>query len=149
MTHLPPVRVSLVSVPKLPGDKGLGPFWGDAAPHLMRHLLQVLHCHLHIVLLSHIVIRSRGNRRWSVGAACPDAYSNLFKHAFICQERALDDVNSKAMAQTACKPPKCQQMNLTQMPGRAASHLSANSNVTYCHRILQIVMQQHGLQWFT
>ncbi len=74
MTHLPPVRVSLVSVPKLPGDKGLGPSWGDAALHLMCHLLQVLPCHLHIILLSHIVIRSHGNRRWYVGAACPAAY---------------------------------------------------------------------------
>ncbi len=63
MTHLPPVRVSLVSVPKLLDDKGLGPFWGDTAPHLMRHLLQVLPCHLHIKLLSHTVIRSHGNTR--------------------------------------------------------------------------------------
>ncbi len=83
MTHLPPVRVSLVSVPELPGDKGLGPFWGDAAPHLMRHLLQVVPCHLHIMLVSHIVIRSQGNRGWSVGAACPAAYQHLFMLAFV------------------------------------------------------------------
>ena len=56
MTHLPPVRVSLVSVPELSGDKGLGPSWGDAAPHLMRHLLKVLPCHLHIILLSHPLV---------------------------------------------------------------------------------------------